>query len=158
MDETDFVLRIAQLPQSDDKTDAHILQARKKYVRSHIAWCDAEDTILQEMLACGYSRVSLAELLSRSIGAIVARIKSLDKSGHAENNCTIPEMTHDVLGHDQSQNVTKSVLRYWRNSLADAERRGLSVDKVRAGKPFSLSELDSGRLPLLDRGIEDFFC
>jgi hypothetical protein len=139
--------KINALPQTDDKRDPYILNARLKYVRSHMVWSDEEDQLLNELCQEGFSVSYIAQLLKRSKGAIERRVKSLGILSHSQRR--------DEKSDDLSQDPLHRVIRYWRNSLADADKIGLPPTKMKEGGQIPLQIIKNGQLS--QEKIERFF-
>ncbi|NKB47645.1 MAG: hypothetical protein GKR77_07650 [Legionellales bacterium] len=145
--------RINCLPQTDDKTDPHVLRARRNHARSYMVWDEAEDQILLCLIEEDNSLEHISRQLKRSHGAIDARLKILGACAKVtkkseDNDENFALSTH----HDQhrlntvDKNEVRQVLRYWRNSLADADKMGLPPEKIKQGEEFTLREFKSGHL------------
>ncbi len=153
MSEPTLIERINRLPQTDDKTDPHILRARKNHARSHIAWCEEEDQILASLLENNRSLSYICGQLKRSRGAIEARIKILgtviQSPGEVTKNdetSTPPIDNNKSHPHQITENEIKRVLQYWGKSLADADQMGLPPEQMKQGEEFTLADLKSGQL------------
>ncbi|MBV9576331.1 MAG: hypothetical protein JO149_06880 [Gammaproteobacteria bacterium] len=133
--------RINRLSITDDKTDPYILRARKNHARSYMIWHEEEDQILQILIEKNNSLDYIARKLQRSNKAIGARLKALN------NETSIAILSHDELKQDSIQeNSTKKTLRYWRNSIADADKMGLSFEQMKGGEQFALETFKNGHL------------
>lgn len=162
MNELSLLERISRLPQSDDKSDPYILRARKTHARSYMAWNEEEDQLLISLLKNGCSLAYISRQLKRSSRAVETRISVL---GAAENtsNEAIEEKQGQLWSMDNNKDPAialpkceiKRILHYWRNSLADAEKIGLSSDKLKQGEVVTINDLKRGQLSQLK--IRRFF-
>lgn len=162
MSEPTLLERINRLPQTDDKTDPHILQAREYHARSHMAWHEEEEQILMCLANKGTSLNYISKQLKRSCHAIETRVKALGGELKKQNQPTnnneesAPLIDNKKnLSNKEESNEAKKVLQYWRNCLADADKMGLPIDKMKEGQEFTLEQFKSGRLPALK--IKRFF-
>lgn len=129
---------IDQLLQTDDKKEPHVLKARLKHPRSHIAWTEQEDRLLSQWVHEGGTIASLAHLLKRSEIAIEARLKFLgllnfahhhayDKTVFLDQNERTIEKQEPI---HESQIQARQVLHYWQHSLTEYEKTGWSLKEA----------------------------
>lgn len=151
MDESILLTRINALAQFDDKSDLHVLKARNNHPRSYIAWDSEEDQLLIEMHQAAFTSSRIADLLKRSKGAIDSRIKFLGLANQVES-CSDEQQ---LVKEDVNKISALNLIRYWRNSLADEDKMGLSPKKLKKGEQFPLDTFREGRLPT--QRIKRFF-
>ncbi|CAM4420485.1 MAG: hypothetical protein LEGION0398_MBIBDBAK_01269 [Legionellaceae bacterium] len=148
---------IETLPQTDNKTEKVILQARKKHLRSYIGWIKEEDTLLRELYTTGFSISKISELLKRSLAAIQNRIKFLNIENYSDDEKELNKTNNiqERLEYSSSSTIVKQVIKYWRNSLADAEKIGFPIEKMKSAIKFSWEIFSNGKLP--QKSIDKFF-
>lgn len=145
--------RIEALPHTDDRTEPDILKARQQYPRAYIVWSHDEDDILRTLQKTTMPLSEIAELLKRSVNAIEGHLKQLG----LESN-VLPTKVEKVKDKTSATTINKAtkpqhqgpihqLLQYWRNSLADADKMGLSPSKMKEGVKFDSRQFKHGQLP-----------
>ena len=147
---------IAKLPQTDDRTEFHILKTRQKFKRHFIIWTDEEVEILSFLYQQKLSLREISKHLERTENAIKLRMESNKLENFPEAiplaTKTKPKGTaSDFKNRDPALNL----LHYWRTSLADESKLGLSAQAMKHGKEFSLNQFAAGCLPAEE--IQHFF-
>ncbi|MFC3908038.1 AAA domain-containing protein [Legionella dresdenensis] len=146
---------IAQLPQTDNRTEPYVINARKLFKRSFITWTDKEDLILSYLCQQKTSISQISQILERTEKAIDSRIKSKNLTDFPE--CPL-EAKNEIVADSidfNNRDSALNLLHYWRSSLADESKLGLSPKTMRKGASFSLNHFASGNLPAPD--IQRFF-
>jgi AAA domain len=144
---------VNNLPQTDEQDNYTVLSARKNHPRSYIIWTVQEDTLLIQLYSEKTSIAFIARLLKRSSNAIIIRVKAL--SIVEKQKKEIPEI--DLLSSIQDKKLDDihSVICYWRNSLADADKMGLLAKDMEQAEQFPFELFQQGQLP--QEKIEQFF-
>lgn len=147
---------IAKLPQTDDRTDPNILKVRQQFKRHFIRWTDEEDEILSFLSQQKSSLREMAKDLERTENAIKLRLES-KKLGHLPEQVPLRVKTKPQRESIDFKNTDPAlnVLHYWRTSLADESKLGLSAQAMKRGKDFSLNQFAAGSLPAEE--IQFFF-
>jgi hypothetical protein len=128
----------------NENNEQYILKARMKNSGPYVNWCQAEDDMLSKLCELGDTIPSIAKLLKRSDNDIEARIKHLGIT--REENIKL---------ENTRKNQVYQIIRYWRNSLADMEKMGLSPSKMKQGERFETHIFKNAQLPL--NKIQKFF-
>lgn len=152
MDEATLQERINALHQTDDQVEPHILRARTKCARAYLSWDSKEDELVREMFNIGNSIPFIAKKLQRSGHAVTSRMQLLDITNQSYDKA---EESCENDNAEQNQEQVLNVIRYWRNSLSDQMRMGLSFKKMKEGERFSRELFKKGKLPAAK--IEHFF-
>lgn len=153
MDNKDIKKRIKALPKTDEKNDSHIIKARLQYARSFMTWSGDEDQILTQLYQGSVPIYKIAQKLKRSCSSIEARIKALrifDISKHKtqDNKSTKNEKEeYTTLQTLSSSKQAKQIIRYWRNSLSDTDKMGLSPSRMKQGECFSWQLFKENKIP-----------
>jgi hypothetical protein len=151
-DKNIFKERIEKLPQIDGKSEPYILKQRIKHARSHMEWDNNEDALLLDLAKAGVSVPYLSKQLKRSTGAITSRLKRLNEERKTEES--EKEVALSESNFFQNSQATE-VIRYWRNSLSDMDKMGLSTSKMKQAVQLPSQLFKEARLP--SNKIQSFF-
>lgn len=146
--------RIAKLPQTDNRTEPDILKLRKKFKRHYIPWNDEENTILSLLCQQNMSLPDISKHLERTENAIKIRIKTQKLDQPTSTSITTTKAKKEPIDF-KNRDPAMNVLHYWRTSLADESKLGLSTHMMKKGKEFSLGQFANGSLP--SKEIQCFF-